>query len=368
MGKIHNLTESEKVLLNILGKHPDITMKDLLQQTPYKWVSTVVKKVEQLKKKRIIGGPIYDIDYQKLCKNPLHKLYCILETEKSPETVISYLLLIESLHWIVYILSPHKKLLNVGFFSSDDEDIRSLLQLLKDCNIIIDYITRPYFHRRMVENPNFFGDSNPPLDNLLDPCEIPDMSMGSHDMGWSECDIAILPYLGRGYKGLKLIEILKKEKKLDRTWTYEQIKYSHEKMVENGLIRKLYVILPYPSNQCIASRLFLKCEDTEVTQRVLCNFGKETRIYKEYMLCEDWGSITCISHPLFLTSIMNKLDLVEEIKEKELFLSYSHSQQVQPRGQSPRLQYYDIDRQVLEYPYHLYRERIEEKLENEELL
>jgi hypothetical protein len=366
MGKTHNLTESEKVLLNVLGKHPDISMKDLLQHTPYKWVSTVVKKIEQLKKKNIIGGPLYDVDYQKLCKNPLHKLYCILETEKNLETVISYLELIESLHWIFYILSPHKKLLNVGFFSSDDQKILSLFQLLKDYNIITDYIARPYSHKRMVENPNFFGDSTPPLDNLLDPCDIPDISLGNHDTPWSECDIAVLPYLGSGYKGLRLIEILKKEKKLNRIWTYEQLKYSHEKMVRNRLIQRIYVILPFPSSQCIDFNLFLKCEDVQLTQRILCNFASGERIYKEYLLCEEWGSIRCISHPMFLTDLMNKLDLIEEITEKELFLSHSAPPELRPLGQSPELKYFDVDKQTLEYPYQVYREQIKENLENED--
>lgn len=101
-----------------------------------------MRKVNQLREQHILYGPFYDISYSSLCKNPFHKLVCILETDQTYETVISYVSLIGSLKWIYPVLSPHKRVLSVAFFSSHDAATKDMLQLLKDNNIITDYIVR----------------------------------------------------------------------------------------------------------------------------------------------------------------------------------------------------------------------------------
>jgi hypothetical protein len=140
--------------------------------------------------------------------------------------------------------------------------------LLKGNGIISDYTIRVSRHKKVRENPNLYGEHNPSLDTVLTPCELPDLSLGCHDTTWSECDIAVLPYLITGSKGTKLIEILKAEKKANRTWSYDQIKYSRKKMIENGLIKKGYVINPFSPKQYVHFFLFLKCEDINMTRRV----------------------------------------------------------------------------------------------------
>jgi len=362
MEKPHQLTDSEKELLTVIGKYPEIPMKELLNHTTYKWESTVVKKLEKLKEQQILYGPVYDINYGILCRNPLHKLVCILEFTQDYETVTEYLKLIESIIWIFPVLSSHKKVLNAGFISSNDAEVRDLLQLLKDSNVISDFIIHACPSKRMVENPHFSGDFNPSLDNLLDLCDLPDISFGHHDTDWSECDIRILPYLRRG---AKLMEILKDERRVHhRIWTYEQIRYSYEKMVENKLIEKKYIYRPFPCNQCAHFDLFFKTEHKKLTLRILCNFAKGARIYKEYMLFDQWGMLVCISHPVFLTDLMHKLDQVDEIKEKEVYQARSNSR-VYSFGQPLETKYFDFDAQTLEYPYYVYEEKIKEKLESE---
>ena len=363
MGKIRNdPTESEKVLLNALANYPDIPVKELLKHTKYKWMSTVVRKIENLKRNGIVLGPLYDIDYGKLCRNPLHKLFCILESKWDLNLVVSYLRLIEPLHWIYPVLSPHKTIMNAGFFSSDDTETQSLLQLLKDHDIITDYLVRIYSHRRMVENPNFFGDPNPSLNNLLHPCELPDMSLGHHETTWNECDISILPHINRG---ARLTEILREERKTGRMWTYDQIRYSHEKMAKNGLISKIYIMCPFLSNQCADFDLFVKTEDSNLTERILHNFARGARVYKEYVLCGEWGMLHCTAHPSFVINLMYNLDKIPEITGKELYQARSSSDcwDLIPPFE---LKYFDFDEQTLEYPYDVYREHICEKMENEQ--
>lgn len=364
MGNTHRLSENEKKLLNAIGKSPELSRRELLNHTSYKWVGTLKRKLTQFRELGMVLGPLYDIDYGKLCKNPLRKLYCIIESDQSHRTLVSYMECIGSVAWIYFILSPHKELLNVGFYSTDDKETTALLHLLKDNSIISNYIIRVFSHRRMIENPDFFGDPVPSLDTLLTPCDIPDMTYRCHDTDWNECDIAVLPYLLTGYKNAKSIEIMRGEKMVNRTWTYEQVKYSREKMVKNRLIEKKYLIFPFQPSRCVNFNLFLKDEDMDVTQTILYNFAKGARVYKEYVVCEDWGSIRCICHPLFLTDLMGKLDSIDEIKEKELFQLRSV-----PKKYSvtlpPELQYFDIDTQTLYYPYHIYKEKIKEKIENE---
>lgn len=63
MEEIYYITEREEELLTVLGKFPDISMKELLSHIKYKWASTVTKKIEQFKKQGIVYGPFYDVDY-----------------------------------------------------------------------------------------------------------------------------------------------------------------------------------------------------------------------------------------------------------------------------------------------------------------
>lgn len=360
----HTLTDNEKELLTVLGKNPDLSIKELSTRINYKWTSTIVKKIEDFKKQSIVQGPVYDVNYDKLCKNPLHKMFCILELHQNYETVLPYILSIKPYAWVFPVLSPHKEFLNIGYYSSNDQEIKALLQLLKDNNIIADYMIRVYDTKRPIETPNFFGDSTPPLDHVLDPVELPDISLERHDTNWNECDIAILPYLSMGYKGAKLIEILKKERKMDRTWTYSQINYSREKMINNNLIERKYFVLPHYPQHCTYFFLFLKSENIRMTHRILYNFARNERVLKEYVLCKEWGLLFCVSHSSFLTELMHKLDQIKKITEKELYLLRS-TWKSSPVSLPPKLKYFDVETQTLQYPYRVYREKIKEKIENE---
>lgn len=364
MGQQYPMTENEKELLNILGRHPELSLKDLVNYTKYKRVSSIARKIRHFRERNILWGPTYQIDYGKLCKNPIHSLFCIVELGQSYETVIEYLKLIEPLVWVYPVLSSHKELLSVLFISSNDAEVKALLQVLKDNHIITDYIVRVRRYQVVLENPDFFGDPVPSLDTLCEPCEFFDISFGHHDIELNECDIRILSYLQGGFNSLTLIEILKKERKLhNRKWTYEQLKYSHKKMSKNRLIKKIYFIYPFPLDQCADFFLFLKTEDMELTQRILCNFARGGRIHKEYTLCDDWGAIGCISHPLFVIDLMHKLDQVDEIKKKELYHIRSFTPGMSYVGQYSEFEYYDVETQTLEYPYRIFKEKIEEKLD-----
>jgi len=366
MEKVHRMSDNEKKLLHVLGRNPEISIKELLTHTTYRWERTVKRKLKQLKEQHILYGPFYDINYSSLCRNPFHKLFCILETNQSYEIVIPYLKLIDSLKWIYPVLSSHKKVLNVAFFSSNDAALVKILEMLKDNDIITDYIVRVWCTKRMVETPNLFGDPNPSLDNLLDPCDLPDMSFGHHNTDWNECDISILPYLERGEK---LIEILRKENNQhSKRWTYEQIKYSREKMVKNGLIEKMYGFSPFPLDQCVRFHLFLRTEDTALTQRILYNFARGARLYKLYVLCEEWGWISCSSHRQFLTNLMYKLDQIHQITEREIYHIRSFPNKKYYLNQPMELRYFDFETQTLKYPYHIYEEKIKERIESEQLI
>lgn len=367
MGKKNRITENEKELLHSIGNYPDMPVKELFKHTKYTWERTVLRKIKELREHHILSGPFYDINYTKLCKNPLHKLLCIVESNQDLGTVISYLKEIGSLLWTFPVLSSHKRMLNAGFFSTNDAAMADLLQLLKDNNVITDYSIRVFSTRRMIENPNLFGDFNPPLTNLLEPCHMPDMSLLQYDTEWNECDIKILPYLAGG---AKLIEILRKEN-LRKSLTYEQVKYARRKMVKNNLIEKRYIFTPLPVDNCVEFQMFMNLDDTALAPRIVYNFAKGERVYKQYALFEEWGtntilaSTSCRSHPLFLRDLTRKLDEIDEIKETEIYLMRSSSSKKYSYHSPPEFSWFDFDEQTLKYPYDVYEEKIKEKIEGE---
>jgi hypothetical protein len=366
MEKISRMSDREKQLLNVIGRFPDLFKKELVTRSSYQRVSTIVRKITQFKGQGILYGPFYRINYNKLCKNPLRKLFCILELSQEYEQVISYLKLIDSMIWAFLILSTHKTMLAAGFFSSDNEKMKELFQLLQDADVISNYIVRSACSKQIAVNPHLFGEINPCLTNLLDPCDTPDMSFDQHDTDWNTCDISILPYLEYGVEGAKLMAILKHEEIRDKTWTYEQVRYSRDKMVKNKLIEKMYMITPFLPDQCAHFYLYLKTDNIETTRTILCNFARGERVYREFVLCEEWGLVSCMSHPLFLTGLLHKLDQTPEITEMELYpvpalpTEYGFRQPLQ-------LEYFDIDKQILEYPYQVYEKKIREKIIQENI-
>jgi hypothetical protein len=364
MEQRYEMNDNEKKLLNAIGRHPSVSVKELLTHTQYKRMSTILRKIEQFREKNLLWGPTHPVDYGKLCRNPLHKLFCTMELNCSYEKAISNLELIEPLVWTYPVLS-HRELLCVSIVSSDNAEVIALLQLLKRNGIIKNFNIRVHTNQFVIETPNFFGSPVPSLDNLLAPCEFPDISFGHYDTEWNECDIATLSYLHGKHKVIKLIEIVRREKSCGKTWTYSQIKYSYKKMSKNNLIKKMYFVHPFPLEQCSDFFLFLKTDDIELTQRILYNFAREERLFREYTLSDEWGLIGCISHPQFVLDLMHKLDQVDEIKEKTLYHLRSFPPGIQYVGQQSVFRYYDFDTQTLEFPYHVFREKINEKIESE---
>ena len=362
----YQLNDNEKELLTFIGRHPNISLKELVNYTKYKRESSIVRKINQFREQNLLRGPTFVFDHGKLCKNPLHKLFCVFELREDYETVLEYLKLIEPLVWVYPVLSSHKELMSAGFLSSDDAEVKLLLQLLKESNVITDFTARVRCNLDVKETPDFFGDPVPSLDNLFNPCEYPDTSFGQYDTAWNECDIATLSYLQGGYTDIRLIEILKKERNLhNREWKYTQIKYSYEKMLKNRLIWKVYHIYPYQLDQCADFYLFLKTGDIELTHVILYNFARGARVYREYSFYDDWGLIGFISHPHFVLGLMHKLDQIEEITKKELYHLRSVPPGMHYAGEYSEFKYYDVETQKLEYPYRIFKERIKEKIENE---
>ena len=111
--------------------------------------------------------------------------------------------------------------------------------------------------------------------------------------------------------------------------------------------------------------MFLKTEDIELTQRILYNFARGGRIYREYSLCDDWGLMGCICHPAFVLGLTHKLDQIGEIEKKELYHLRSVPPGIAYVGEHSEFKYYEVKTQKLEYPYRIFKEKIEEKLENE---
>ena len=62
---------------------------------------------------------------------------------------------------------------------------------------------------------------------------------------------------------------------------------------------------------------------------------------------------------------MHKLDSIEEIKKKELYHLRSFTPGVRYTGKYSEFDCYDVESQTLEYPYDVFREKIEEKLESQ---
>ena len=107
--------------------------------------------------------------------------------------------------------------------------------------------------------------------------------------------------------------------------------------------------------------------------RIIYNFARGGRVFKQYAVFKEWesgnvlGSTSCLCHPLFFRDLMEKMDQIDEIAEKEIYVRRSYSSEDYIFDLS-RYKYFDTETQTMQYPYHVYEEKIRERLEEEHLI
>jgi len=366
MENARDLNSTQMKLLHYMGKNPELTNSELarlleLQNPPY--VSSLKAALQE---KGYFVGPYYQTDYGRIFKNRIRKAIAIVLFEQSYEFMLSLLKNVECFSYLYPIEERFFRSYMAGIFDSDTRGIKKIFEYLKKKGIIFHYELYLQECQTYMIPPTFLIGSQeatfvPPLDNLLDQMEVPDLSLGEFDrIVLSLPEQILITHLEMGT--CVLTEIMEDEKISKNFFTYTQWKTAKERLVQHKAIQPVYDIFPFPQTSCSSFFLFVRARTLEDTKRILFNFGKDSRLFKKVFLWNShqtgktFGVIYCYSHPMFTITLLRQLDLYEEIEDKKFFVL----RKIFPlwEGKSISLEFYNPSTQELYYPYDTYLEKV----------
>lgn len=357
MTRIGKLNEKEKKILNILGKDHNISVRELMNATAYKWPSTISQKIDKFEKLGYLRkGPYYDLNLSAVGKNQLYFVYADIKfSSQDRDLVFDLVKQIECWTWIYPTIDTNRLfvLFQVNYYNQ----IGKLLMLLKEKGLIsYDMLTSQ--NRWILVNPNFCGEEVPELkdpDPERPPPEVayPELVL---DITWREVDLRLMQYLQVRTDNLRKIQKIEYQK-YGNFWEYYQLKHSFKKIVESGIVcGKSHHLSPYPTDECSTLLLFLESKDQKFLLQLMDQFAEGGRIHKVYTLAGDTGLMFLWASPRFMLNLLRYFDEFPDLEVKVAPLRTHNSKYL--AKQSFCAEHFDIESQRWVFPYSKYEEEI----------
>ncbi|MBU7025137.1 MAG: hypothetical protein HXS40_13325, partial [Theionarchaea archaeon] len=194
-----NLPLRRKLILQYLGKIPNITNERLAALSNYKnsvYVSAVKRKLKQA---GYISGPYFDVDIGRFVRNRLCRLIAVLMFRKDYPYVINLLKKIGCFVTLYPVLEQSFRMLVSSFICSDQEKLKEIFDYLLHSDILVHYDLYLQKTSWYLRDPLFVTRKNEPvplipsLDRLLDETEVPDLSLGEFcGESLTRCDLSLI--------------------------------------------------------------------------------------------------------------------------------------------------------------------------------
>ena len=365
MTKKGEISIKEKKMLNVIGKNACLSYEDILSLTGYKRKDTISKKIKKMRESDILRGQYYEINLSGVGTNQVYRIYAdIMYSPEDRELVFTLLKAIPGIRWIFPVQQEGRFF--TQFQCNHYSVIGRLLTFLKEKKLIKYWMTASR-NRWIKMNPDFFGPPIPGTKNLLNTCELPDLSYPPVKMKkkWNKADLIFMQYLQVETEKVSKIRDIE-YKKYKRFWKYDEVRQSIRKIKESGILQsKDYHISPYPREKCCTFVLLLEAPRKKSLLSVLHNFGRGCRIYKTYTLARDVGFLFCWASPEIMPELIAISDTIDSIKLKGIYYLRTHTGKYL-YGLSFDPELFNIEIQRWEFPYLRVKKEIEELIKNEE--
>jgi hypothetical protein len=405
-----DLSRREKLLLQLMGREPNLTNQELSGIIGFKYTEYVTTLQRKLERREYLGGPYMYPDFGKIFKNKVSRVFAFVMFDAPYEYIISMLQEINCWTYFFPLEEGVFKKYMVGFMNTDLSRLKRILDLLKDSQIIKYYHLFELDGNWKLINPTFLADEReaspePDFGHLLEDVFVPDLSWGSFSgialnkvaqvlimrlwNGNGACDLRRIVRIEKKFKKRRRAELkellrkehlelkreeLKAELRELRTvdLSLREFREANQLLMNRDILEKVYYIWPFPNPKCSRFMLFLRCDSVEATKRIIFNFGKDTRIFTRVCMVqsgergEPYGVIYAVGDPFLGGKLMTELDRYDELVDRKLFPMRSY-----PPGrwksQSILMEYYDEERQTLEFPYEIFYEKVRQRLEEDVL-
>jgi hypothetical protein len=366
------LTPQKIRLLQNLEKNPYMSDEELSDAIGYIYKSSVVKLKNFLEKIGYISLPLYQIDYGKLAKNKLSLVNAIIMFDGDYAYVRDLLSLIESYKTFYPIIEQGYPAYLIPFFVTEEGKIRKILEYLREKGVILYYELFKQNYRWYFEYPRFSIKKDP---DLFTPnfefaeTEFPRMRYGKYEEHLNFCDTRLVMHLEVGTGTLSKIRKCEYEK-FGNSFSYLQLRDSYKKLTKKRIASKYYIIYPVPNKECHRGLVLLRCEDFEMTKRLIFNIGKNKRVFEKITYWKsldkkkNYGVIQFYYDSIFFTKFLMGIDNVKEIVEKKMFFLRTFPTNYW-KNQSISMEYYDLEKQELHFPYNKFFEAVKDKIDQD---
>ena len=400
-----DLSSREKQLLQLLGNQPYLTNEELSRTIGFKYAEYVSTLQKKLQKREYLAGPYMEPDLGMIFKNTVTRVKAFIMFDRPYNYIKSLLKEIEC--WLSFFPleeSLFRKYL-VTFLSTDVQKLKTIFDYLTENEIIQYYHFFEQKDKWKVINPTFLVNSSeasvePDFDHLMDPFPVPDLKLGSFANvtlskvaktlimylwnGTGECDLRRIIRIEKKFRVQRrkeLRDMLRKEKwdvrreeikielrSLKGELPLREFRETYHLLMGHSIFEKIYFIWPFPASKCSRFMLLLKCESFDDLNRIIFNFGKNTRIFTRVGMVQsvetgEWyGTIYAVGDPFVGGKLMTALDQYPEIVDRKLFPMRSYPSD-KWETQSITMEYYDPKTQSLTFPYDSYFERVKQRVE-----
>jgi hypothetical protein len=404
-----DLSKKEKLLLQLMGKQPYLSNEDLCGIIGYKYTEYVSTLQKKLQKREYLTGPLMFADWGKIFRNRVCRVYAFIMFDTSYDYIRA---LVQEIDCWLYFYPLEEGLFRkylVGFTSSDTDALIRIFDYLLDSGVIHYYHLFEQEGKWEVINPTFLLDDRtdapiePNFHHLLDDVSISDLRYDSFVELSIDGMTQLLEHLWVGRAGCDLKKIVREEKKYRETRRKElqtllascsddqmaqklkaeldelsgvpsltEYKTTYNLLMKHDILEKVYYVWPFPQSKCSRFILLIRCNSMEATKRVIFNFGKSTRIFTRVSLLRSvttgqwYGTIFGTGDPFLSGKVMTALDACPEIVDRKLFPARSFPSNQWASRSIPLEGYYDPEKQILTYPYHIFFKKIRKRIEEDQ--
>lgn len=356
--------ENDKIIMNMLGRNADTPLSELLKRTKYKRKSSVYKRIRNLREEEYLFGPYFDINYNVIGKNKLFSVFVFADYNLHVKELVLEAMKTINCWTMIYPVRTAESY--IGIYQVNNWNyIASLFNLMKKWGWLKSYSVHKSEHRRLIQNPNFFGDFLPPPDYCIPDEEYPPYSYEDveTDFKFSKIDLIIIKHLSRQTCHLSRIRDLEYQY-YGLKLKYQDLKSSYEKLETSGvLIKKIYLMFPLPANMCTFFFLYSKGKNLESHLRMIANFGKDLRLTKTVTVFGKEVITYFSAHPLLEGKILGLLENTDIYANVYGIKSYPSTELL---VQTFNDDYFDVDNQRWVFPYLEFKEEINELKEKKE--
>lgn len=352
-----DIGNTDKIILNRLGKDADTSITDLLTSTRYRRKSSVYNRIRHLRSEKYLFGPYFDVNYNAIGTNKLYSVFVFAHYDPLYRAAVLEAMKRINCWTMIYPVRTAEAYLGI-YRCNNWNYIATLMGLMDRWGWLKEYSVHKSEHRWILSNPDFFGAFMPASDYQIPTKEeLPHFRYETIDpnIEYTQIDLTVLKYLSR--KTCRLTEMRNLEYRYHGIrLKYHDLKRSFDRLKNsNVLLEKNFIILPLPLDMSSLFFLITHGRNFRSHLETVAGFGEGLRLHKTLIVVGREIISYFLAHPLLEGKILGIIeDNMDNAKLYGIKTYPSHELAIQSLNDN----YFDVENQRWVFPYSGFREEL----------